>query len=67
MPHKGHMIFCISQQEPFISMLSNVLGSFSTLMTKKISAEGYVTEKMADRASVDMAMCGVWGLRSPFI
>lgn len=35
-------------------------------MTKKISAEGYVMEKMAERASVDMAMWGVWGLSSPF-
>lgn len=41
--------------------------SFSTLMTKKISAEGYVMEKMAERAMVDMAMWGVCGLSSPFI
>lgn len=30
--------------------------SFSTLMTKKISAEGYVMEKIAERARVEMAV-----------
>lgn len=34
----------------------NEVGSFSTLMTKKISADGYVMEKIADRARVEMAM-----------
>lgn len=38
-----------------------------TLMTKKMSADGYVMEKIAERASVDMAAWGVCGLSSPFI
>lgn len=38
-----------------------------TLMTRKMSADGYVMEKIAERASVDMAAWGVCGLSSPFI
>lgn len=38
-----------------------------TLMTKKMSADGYVIEKIAERARVDMAAWGVCGLSSPFI
>lgn len=36
-------------------------------MTKKMSADGYVMEKIAERASVDMAAWGVCGLSGPFI
>lgn len=61
----------MSNKSESVNLKSHFLGanvhSFSTLMTKKISAEGYVMEKMAERAMVDMAMWGECGLSSPFI
>ncbi len=38
-----------------------------TLMTRKMSGDGYVMEKITDRASVEMATCGLWGRRKLFI
>ncbi len=36
-------------------------------MTRKMSGDGYVMEKITDRASVEMATCGLWGRSKLFI
>lgn len=36
-------------------------------MTRKMSGDGYVMEKIVDRASVEMATCGLWGRSKLFI